>query len=138
MSDDVPPAASGQHEGVAQGLTGDRRKQIGAALVVLLLVAALGLAWLAWWWFVLTQREVTDNAYVGGHQLLVVPQVAGTILGVHVDDTQRVKAGQLLVELDPTDATVALDAARARLAQAVRDVRRLRGAASQDDALVSA
>lgn len=138
MSDDVPPSAPASHEGFAQGLTGDRRKQIGAALVVLILAASLGLAWLGWWWFVLTQRETTDNAYVGGHQLLVVPQVAGTVLAVHVDDTQRVKAGQLLVELDPTDATVALDAARARLAQAVRDVRRLQGAASQDVALVDA
>ncbi|MEO7762416.1 MAG: HlyD family efflux transporter periplasmic adaptor subunit, partial [Casimicrobiaceae bacterium] len=43
----------------------------------------------------------------------------------NADDTDHVKAGQVLVKLDPADARVALDQAEAQLAQTVREVRTL-------------
>jgi multidrug efflux pump subunit AcrA (membrane-fusion protein) len=55
----------------------------------------------------------------------VTPQVAGTVIAVGADDTDRVQAGQMLVQLDPADAQVALDQAEAELARAVREVRTL-------------
>jgi membrane fusion protein (multidrug efflux system) len=64
--------------------------------------------------------ESTDDAFLAGHVVSVSPRVAGHVAEVHVDDNQRVKAGDLLVRLDPNDfqarlaaAEAALDAARA-------------------------
>src|SRR6202008_1123915 len=66
--------------------------------------AAFGLLWFIFWYFVLSERERTDDAYVTGNQLTVSAQVAGTVVGVAVDNTDLVTAGQVLVRLDPTDA----------------------------------
>ena len=55
----------------------------------------------------------------------VTPQISGTVTAILADDTDFVKAGQPLVQLDPADANVALEQARANLAQTVRQVRTL-------------
>ena len=55
----------------------------------------------------------------------ITPQIGGTVLAILADDTDFVKAGQPLVQLDPADAKVALEQAEANLAQAVRQVRTL-------------
>jgi membrane fusion protein (multidrug efflux system) len=67
--------------------------------------------------------ESTDNAYVQGHVVQITPQIGGTVQAILAEDTDFVMAGQPLVQLDPADARVALDQARASLAQAVRQVR---------------
>jgi membrane fusion protein (multidrug efflux system) len=72
---------------------------------------------------VLNHYESTDNAYVQGNVVQLTPQVGGTVIAINADDTDHVKAGQLLVKLDPADAQVALDQAEAQLAQTVREVR---------------
>ena len=97
-----------------------------AALVLLAFAfAAGGGAWGAWWHLVGRNFETTDNAYVAGNLVQVTPQVAGTVVSIAADDTDRVKAGQALVRLDPADAQVALEQAEAQLAQAVRESRTL-------------
>jgi membrane fusion protein (multidrug efflux system) len=55
----------------------------------------------------------------------ITSQVGGTVVSILADDTDVVRAGQLLVKLDPADARVALEQAQAQLAQAVREVRTL-------------
>ncbi|MDM0066287.1 HlyD family efflux transporter periplasmic adaptor subunit [Variovorax sp. J31P207] len=67
----------------------------------------------------------TDNAYVQGNLIQITPQIAGTVLEVRADDTDFVRAGQLLARLDPADSRVALDQAESQLAQTVREVRTL-------------
>src|SRR5690606_23740506 len=67
----------------------------------------------------------TDDAYVQGNVVGVTPQVGGTVVAIHAEDGMRVEAGQVLVELDPSDATVALEQAKANLAATVRQVRGL-------------
>jgi membrane fusion protein (multidrug efflux system) len=62
--------------------------------------------------------ESTDNAQVDGHISSLGARVSGTVVAVHVDANQVVKAGQLLVELDPKDYEVAVARAEADLAQA--------------------
>ena len=99
-----------------------RRK---ALLSVAVVVGVVGCAWGAYEWLVASHYESTDNAYVQGHVIQITPQVAGTVQAVFVDDTDFVKAGQPVVQLDPADARVALDQAKAQLAQAVRQVRTL-------------
>ena len=60
-----------------------------------------------------------------GNVVQITPQVGGTVIAINADDTDFVKAGQPLVQLDPADAQVALEQAEAQLAQTVREVRTL-------------
>jgi membrane fusion protein, multidrug efflux system len=66
--------------------------------------------------------ESTKDAYVNGNMVRLQPQVTGTVTYIGADQTQPVKVGQILVQLDPKDAEVALAQAKANLAQTVRDV----------------
>lgn len=90
-----------------------------------IVVVAAGLAWAAYEWLVASHYESTDNAYVQGNVIQITPQIGGTVMAILADDTDYVKAGAPLVKLDPTDTQVALDQARAALAQTVRQVRTL-------------
>src|SRR5437660_1113522 len=96
-----------------------------ALLAVAGLVAIGAIAYGVYWALVLNHYESTDNAYVQGNVVQITPQVGGTVTAINADDTDFVKAGQLLVRLDPSDARVALDQAEAQLGQTVREVRTL-------------
>jgi membrane fusion protein (multidrug efflux system) len=100
-----------------------RRKK--ALLSIAAVVVIAGLGWGAYEWLVASNYESTDNAYVQGNVVQITPQIGGTVVSVYADDTDYVKAGQPLVQLDPADARVALDQAEANLAQTVRQVRTL-------------
>ncbi len=98
-----------------------KRKRILITLGAVFLIAGLGYGvyWLFWgrfWVF-------TDDAYVNGNLVQLMPQVSGTVVDIYTDDTRLVREGQPLVRLDPTDNWVALQKARADLAQTVRQVR---------------
>ncbi len=99
-----------------------RRKALTAVTAA---VAVAGIAYGAYWALELNHFESTDNAYVQGDVVQLTPQVGGTVVAINADDTDHVKAGQLLVRLDPADAQIALDQAEAQLAQTVREVRTL-------------
>jgi membrane fusion protein (multidrug efflux system) len=96
-----------------------------ALLTLTTVVVLAGLAWAAYEWLVASHYESTDNAYVQGNVIQITPQIGGTVMAILADDTDYVKAGDPLVKLDPTDTQVALDQARAALAQTVRQVRTL-------------
>ncbi len=73
-------------------------------------------------------RVATDDAYVTGRIHSIASRVTGTVQKVHVEDNQRVKKGELLVEIDPVDyglkvneAVAALDVRKANLEQMARD-----------------
>jgi membrane fusion protein (multidrug efflux system) len=105
-----------------QGPTrGARRRRVLSFVIAAFVLVGIG--WLAWWVVESRGHETTDNAYVGGNLVQVTPQVAGTVVAIGADDTDRVEAGQTLVRLDPADASVALAQAEAQLAQAVRSAR---------------
>ena len=55
----------------------------------------------------------TDDAYVTAHIALIAPRISGQVTSVEVDDNQQVKAGQVLVTLDPRDYETAVAAAQA-------------------------
>ncbi len=109
---------------------------------ILLIVASVfilvGVAWFLFWFFVLSTREKTDNAYVGGNQVAISAQVPGTVVAILADDTAHVAAGQVLVRLDNTDAEVHLQQASSALAKAVRGVRQQTSSAISADAQVAA
>jgi membrane fusion protein (multidrug efflux system) len=96
-----------------------------ALLAVTAAVAVAGLAYGAWWWTQERGLVRTDNAYVQAPLVQLSPQLAGTVVQVLVEDTDRVAAGQVLVRLDGSDARIALERAEAVLAQTVREVRGL-------------
>jgi membrane fusion protein, multidrug efflux system len=86
-------------------------------------VLVFGVLWGRYIGFEDRHEESTDNAYVQGDVIQITPQIGGTVVAILADDTDYVKAGSTLVQLDPADAQVALDQAEANLAQAVRQVR---------------
>jgi membrane fusion protein, multidrug efflux system len=88
-------------------------------------VVLSGLGWGGYWFADGRYHESTDDAYVNGDVVQVTSEVPGTVIGLNVDDTQLVTAGQPLARLDPADARVAEANAEADLARAVRQVRGL-------------
>ena len=92
--------------------THPQAKWIVAALVILLLIGGFFI------WRYYAVRESTDDAQIDGHINPISPRVTGTVLNVLHDDNEVVQAGTLLVELDPKDYQVAVDRARADLANA--------------------
>ncbi|HTV95581.1 MAG TPA: HlyD family efflux transporter periplasmic adaptor subunit [Steroidobacteraceae bacterium] len=97
-----------------------------AGLLALGAAVLLGaLAYGGYWFFDGRYYESTDDAYVDGDVVQVTSEVPGTVLAIDVDDTQRVRAGQTLLQLDPADAKIAVANAEADLARAVRQVRGL-------------
>jgi membrane fusion protein (multidrug efflux system) len=100
-------------------------KRKKALLSLAAAVAVIGLAWGGYEWLVASHYETTDNAYVQGNVVQITPQIGGTVMSIHADDTDFVKAGQPLVKFDPADAKVALEQAEAALGQTVRQVRTL-------------
>ncbi|MFO1466239.1 MAG: efflux RND transporter periplasmic adaptor subunit [Steroidobacteraceae bacterium] len=104
--------------------------------IIAAVFVAVGILWWLYWLMVLSLREKTDDAYVGGNKVLISAQVPGTVVAISADDTQLVKAGQVLVQLDPTDAASQLDRAAAALAWAVRQVHQQSATADQYGPLI--
>jgi membrane fusion protein (multidrug efflux system) len=98
-----------------------RRRTALTAIAVAVLVIGGGYG--IYYWMTGRHSESTDNAYVQANVVQITAQAGGTVTAINADDTDYVKAGQLLVKLDPADARVALDQAEAALAQTVRETR---------------
>jgi membrane fusion protein, multidrug efflux system len=95
------------------------RKQVvwgGIGLVVALVLGIILLIYLS-------SYESTDDAQVDGHLNAISARIAGTVTGVYVDDNQTIGAGQLCVDLDPSDYQTASDQAKASSAQAEAQLR---------------
>lgn len=99
-----------------QQLKAKRKKAL--SLVAIVLLIALVIFWI--WTFVLNQSVRTDNAYVGAETATINSMVTGQVSNVLVSDTQQVKKGQLLVQIDPRDAEIAVEQAQAELLKAKR------------------
>lgn len=96
------------------------RKGLLALLVAVVVAGAA--AYTAYYMSYARYHESTDDAYVSGNLVQLTPQVTGTVVAVNADDTQIVKAGDSVVELDGADARIALENAEAALGQTVRRV----------------
>jgi len=70
------------------------------------------------WWWIAAGRESTDDAQVDAHITPIAARIGGTVLHVPVEANQEVEAGAVLVEIDKRDYEVALERARAELADA--------------------
>jgi membrane fusion protein, multidrug efflux system len=92
-----------------------KRRRIIIGVVVGVVVLAAGIAW----WLYSRTYESTDDAQVNGHLNAIASRVGGTVKGVYVENGQPVKAGQSLVDLDPSDYEVLVAQARGNYEQAV-------------------
>ena len=111
-------------------------KRTRILFTIALVFIVLGLLWAAYYILVLEKRERTDDAYVNGNRVVISAQVGGTVIAVLADDTQLVKAGQVLVKLDPIDAETNLNRSSSALAQTVRQVRQEKLTAGQYDSVI--
>jgi membrane fusion protein (multidrug efflux system) len=102
-----------------------RRKRliIAAAIGAVLLVAAIGLGW--YWYTTWRWLQSTDDAYTQADNTVVSPKISGYVSELLVTDNQAVKAGDVLVHIDPRDYRAALDQAQADVASAEADIRSL-------------
>ncbi|MGN6268879.1 MAG: efflux RND transporter periplasmic adaptor subunit [Sphingomonas sp.] len=103
-----------------RGNPGARRRWLTILAAIVVLAVAL---YAVWRLFIATPSESTDDAYVAGDTVTITARDPGTVTALYADDTERVRAGQPLVDLDPATADVELEAAAAQLGQAVRGVR---------------
>jgi membrane fusion protein (multidrug efflux system) len=111
----APAAAAGRQRIVT-------RQRLFAGLGALVVIVAIAAG--ARWYIVSSHYASTDNAYVDASVAQITPRVEGTLDSVPVNDTQRVKKGDVLATIDPSDARLALDAAAAQLAARRGDLER--------------
>ena len=118
----------------------DRRKLLRKRLFVGLgsALAAAAIAVTLWWFFVGAGTISTDDAYVEASNAQITPQINGTIASVPVNDTDRVRRGDPLVVIDPSDARLAQAQTEANYGQALRRVTQYFANAEAAAATVSA
>lgn len=84
------------------------------AVIGILVVAAVGGGYAYW-----QRGEVsTDDAALEGRAVVIMPKVQGYVKALNMQDNQEVKAGDVLLEIDPTDYLIRRDRAQAALAAA--------------------
>src|SRR3954451_17963641 len=92
-----------------------RRSPVKMILLGMLIVgAAVG----AWAYFHYRGRVSSDDAQVDAHIVAIAPKISGNVLEVLVRDDQQVKAGDVLVRIDPRDYQARVEMARAAVLQA--------------------
>ncbi|MBB4617205.1 efflux RND transporter periplasmic adaptor subunit [Sphingomonas abaci] len=93
-------------------------------LLILGAIVLIGLiVWAVFHFLLAKPEEETDDAYVAGDVVAITARDPGQVTAIHADNTQMVKAGQPLIDLDPATADVGLASAQAELARAVRATR---------------
>jgi len=138
MSSQTSPAAENT-AGASSNTAVPKKNSRGLMLRVLVIVVVLAIiGWALWYFLDGRWYEGTDDAYVNGNVVQITPQVPGTVVSIGADDGDLVHAGDVLVQLDPSDADVALAEAKANLANTVRKVRGLYSSVSGAQADVAA
>ena len=100
----------------------DKRKSLFILLGVF--VGSVAFIFLAYYVFIGSNHVTTDNAYVGAEIAQVTPSTSGIVKIIHFKDTDVVKEGDVLVEIDDTDAHLVLDRTKADLSKAQADLDR--------------
>ena len=104
-----------------QQIVNQLAKRKKAFLILLAVVALCAVAFGLYWGLYGSRYVSTDNAYTATEIAQVTPEIDGTIQEVRVVDTNAVKAGDVLIEIDPRDMQVAYDKAKANYDRAKID-----------------
>jgi membrane fusion protein (multidrug efflux system) len=108
-----PAGKSEDPNGAGSNSEGRRRTLLFAAIVgCVILVGAVS------FWLYSRTYESTDDAQVDGHLDGISARIDGDVKAVYVEENQSVRAGDVLVELDPRDYQVAVEQAQAQLMKA--------------------
>lgn len=99
-----------------------RKRLLITATLIFILIAII---YSIWWLIYAANYESTDDAYVHGNLVTVNSKIQGTVTKINFDDTQMIKAGDLLIELDDTDTSISLMKAKSDLALAIRKTKTL-------------
>src|SRR5208282_4873988 len=112
LIDDVPVEKE-----APKGLANPKIQRLALLGGVVLIAAVTGL------FLYYHNRESTDDAQVDGHITPIASKIYGRVLGVKVQDNEPVKAGQILVQIDPADYQAQVDEAKGALALAEGEAR---------------
>ena len=102
---------------VAKERKGPRKKGMLRVVILIAIVAVLAVSGFFLWRY-LNTYESTDDAQVDGHIDAISARISGQVIDVQAEDEKYVKAGDVLVRIDPKDYEVALAKAEADLADA--------------------
>lgn len=97
----------------------ERKRPGKKPLIILAVVVVIMLIVGFWFWFSTRNIETTDDAFTEGDAVTIAPKASGYIVKLLVKDNQRVKKGDLLVEIDPSDNRAQREQANAQLGLAV-------------------
>ena len=81
---------------------------LGVAIVIAIIVALI-------YWLMTKDQQNTDDAYTDGRAVMISPKVGGYVTRLNVNDNQRVKEGDVLIQIDDRDYVVARDQAAGQL-----------------------
>lgn len=99
------------------------RKKIVSLVIFIFLLCSVFFS--VYWFLELRDLQTTDDAYISGNKVLISSQVASSVVSVNYTNTDLVKKGDILVQLDKTDAALAYSKAKSNLSETVRKVRQL-------------
>jgi membrane fusion protein (multidrug efflux system) len=94
-----------------------KKSRIGRVLIFVVILAAVVVGGIYLWKY-LNTYESTDDAEVDGHINAISTRISGNVIQILAEDEQIVKAGDVLVQIDPRDYQVAVAKAEADLADA--------------------
>src|ERR1700757_2390838 len=94
-----------------------RKSRVARLLVIGVVIAILAVVGYELWRYV-NSYESTDDAQIDGHIDAISARIAGNVIDIRAEDEQYVKAGEVLVRLDPRDYEVAVAKAEADLRDA--------------------
>jgi membrane fusion protein, multidrug efflux system len=97
---------------------GERRRPGRRPLIVLAVVVVTLIIGGGWYYLSTRNQETTDDAFTDGNAVTISPKVSGYVVELNINDNTRVKAGDLMVKIDPRDFIAARDQAAAALAVA--------------------
>ena len=100
------------------------RRRFGLGTVIVLLLALGGFAAAAVYYVrYIAPYETTDDAFIASYVTFVSPRVSGPVVKLLATDNQHVRAGEVLLEIDPRDYQALVDQGSADLAAANSHVR---------------
>jgi membrane fusion protein (multidrug efflux system) len=103
---------------------------IFVALVLIAVIAAVSVSWL----ITSMRHQSTNDAYVEGRIIRISPRVSGPVIALNVDDNDVVKAGEVLLEIDPADYQAKVDQAVAAVSAATSGVEEAKAAVLRAEA----
>ncbi|AYG69188.1 MULTISPECIES: HlyD family secretion protein [unclassified Rhizobium] len=110
------PAAADRQNDVSEGKRPSfvRRHPFWILSGIVVLVALIIAAWFGWKIY-FYPYESTDDAFVGARSFSVAAKVSGYVADVPVTDNQHVKAGDVILRIEPRDYQIALDQANGQV-----------------------